>query len=205
MRAFLTLPTTMTITLPRREKAAAKVGPRLEISPLELEAQMSNQHGLSYILCNTETWEPFAWKGNDLSAPLRALYVAESRGLLQKSGGLFRDIAIADITADINGYLLSFGKATITENSVLNNLKQAALYLNAALGVAILPDRRSMTVRLVGEMETNENIERYFSQVQSKLQKLGSQLKHAQAMGYDVSRQLQAAEDATGIKLLAAV
>lgn len=135
---------------------------------------------------------------------MRALYVAESRGLLQKNGGRPKDIAIADIAADINGYLLSFGKATITENSVLNNLKQAALYLNAALGVAILPDRRSMTVRLVGEMETSENIERYFNQVQSKLQKLGSQLKHAQAMGYDVSLQLQAAEDATGIKLLTA-
>lgn len=193
----------MTINLPRREKAAAKVGPRLEISPLELEAQLGNQHGLSSLLCGAETWEPFAWKGNDLSAPLRALYVAEGRGLLQKRGDRHIDVAIADITADINGYLLSFGRSTVTENSVLNNLKQAALYLNAALGVAVLPDRKAMTVRLVGELETVENIERYFDQVQSKLQKLGSQLKHAKAMGYDVSRQLQAAEEATGVKLLA--
>ena len=194
----------MTINLPRREKAAAKVGPRLEISPLELEAQLSNQHGLSSLLCSAETWEPFAWKGNDLSAPLRALYVAEGRGLLAKRGNRPTDVAIADITADINGYLLSFGRATISENSVLNHLKQAALYLNAALGVSIQPDRKSMTVRLVGELETVENIERYFTQVQSKLQKLGSQLKHAESMGYDVSRQLQAAEDATGVKLLTA-
>lgn len=194
----------MAINFPRREKAAAKVGPRLEISPLELEAQLSNQHGLSALLCAAETWEPFAWKGNDLSAPLRALYAAEARGLLTKRGDRPTEVAIADITADINGYLLSFGRSAITENSVLNNLKQAALYLNAALGISILPDRKAMTVRLVGELETAETIERYFTQVQAKLQKLGSQLKHAEAMGYDVSRQLQAAEEATGVKLLAA-
>lgn len=194
----------MSINFPRREKAAAKVGPRLEISPLELEAQMANQHGLSALLCAAETWEPFAWKGNDLSAPMRALYAAESRGLLQKRGDRPVEVAIADITADINGYLLSFGKKTISENAVLNNLRQAALYLNAALGISIRPDRQSMTVQIVGELETVETIERYFSQVEAKLKKLGSQIKHAEAMGYSVSHVLQAAESATGVKLLAA-
>jgi hypothetical protein len=192
----------MAINFPRREKAAAKVGPRLEISPLELEAQMSNQHGLSALLCGAETWEPFAWKGNDLSAPLRVLYAAESRGLLQKRGDRPVEVAISDITADINGYLLSFGKKTTSENAVLNNLRQAALYLNAALGISIRPDRQSMTVQVVGELETVETIERYFSQVEAKLKKLGSQIKHAEAMGYSVSHVLQAAESATGMKLL---
>lgn len=194
----------MPINFPRRDKAAAKVGPRLEISPLELESQMSNQHGLSSLICAAETWEPFAWKGNDLSAPLRALYAAESRGLLQKRGDRPVEVAIADITADINAYLLSFGKAVISENAVLNNLRQVALYLNAALGVSIRPDRQAMTVQIVGELETVETIERYFTQVEAKLKKLGSQIKHAEAMGYDVSRQLQAAEDATGVKILSA-
>lgn len=194
----------MPINFPRRDKAKTKVGPRLEISPLELESQMSNQHGLSSLICAAETWEPFAWKGNDLSAPLRALYAAESRGLLQKRGDRPVEVAIADITADINAYLLSFGKAVISENAVLNNLRQVALYLNAALGVSIRPDRQAMTVQIVGELETVETIERYFTQVEAKLKKLGSQIKHAEAMGYDVSRQLQAAEDATGVKILSA-
>jgi hypothetical protein len=193
----------MPINFPRRDKAPVKVGPRLEISPLELESQMSNQHGLSSLICAAETWEQFAWKGNDLSAPLRALYAAESRGLLQKRGDRPVEVAVADIAADINGYLLSFGKATISENAVLNNLRQVALYLNAALGVSIRPDRQAMTVQIVGEFETVETIQRYFAQVEAKLKKLGSQIKHAEAMGYDVSRQLQAAEDATGVKLLA--
>lgn len=193
----------MTINLPRREKAAAKVGPRLEISPLELKAQLENQHGLSSLLTSASTWEPFAWKGNDLSAPVRALWVAEARGLLQRRGDRADDIAVADIAADINAYLMQFGKKPVSENSVLSNLRTASLYLQAALGVALVPDRKTMTVRFIDKYETAENIERYFDQIKSKLQKLGSQVKHADACGYDVSHVLQAAEEATGVKLLA--
>lgn len=192
----------MAVNFPRREKAAAKNGPRLEISPLELEASLNNQHGLSKIITDAESWEPFAWKGNDLSSPLRALYAAESRGLLlRNSAKQTQPISIADITADINSYLLSLGKPVVTENSVLTNLKKASLYLNAALGVSVLPDRSSMTVRLVNEVETAENIERYFDQIKSKLDKLTSQVKHAEACGYDVSRVLTPAQ-AEGAKLL---
>ena len=193
----------MTINLPRREKAAAKVGPRLEISPLELKAQLENQHGLSSLLTSAESWEPFAWKGNDLSAPIRALWVAEARGLLQRRNDRAADIAVADIAADINAYLMQFGKKPVSENSVLSNLRTASLYLQAALGVALVPDRKTMTVRFIDAYETAENIERYFDQIKSKLQKLGSQVKHADACGYDVSHVLQAAEEATGVKLLA--
>ena len=166
----------MTINLPRREKAAAKVGPRLEISPLEMQAQLENQHGLSSLLTSATTWEPFAWKGNDLSAPLRALWVAEARGLLQRRNERAADIAVADIAADINAYLLQFGKKPVSENSVLSNLRTASLYLQAALGVALVPDRQTMTVRFIDSYETAENIERYFDSIKSKLQKLGSQI-----------------------------
>jgi len=191
----------MTVTFPRREKAAAKTGPRLEISPIELEAQLNNQHGLSSIITGAESWEPFAWKGNDLSAPLRALFAAESRGLLPLKTA--KTVAIADITADINSYLISLGKNPVTENAVLSNLKQASLYLNAALGVSVVPDRQSMTVRLVNQVETADNIERYFDQIKVKLDKLTSQVKHAEACGYDVSRVLTPAQ-AEGAKLLSA-
>ena len=201
---LLSLQTTMTINLPRREKAAAKVGPRLDISPLEMKAQLENQHGLSSLLTSATTWEPFAWKGNDLSAPLRALWVAEARGLLQRRGERAVDIAVADIAADINAYLLQFGKKSVSEPSVLNNLRTASLYLSAALGVALVPDRKTMTVRFIDKYETAENIERYFDSIKIKLQKLGSQVKHADACGYDVSHVLQAAEEATGMRLLSA-
>lgn len=188
------------INFPRREKAAAKVGPRLDISPLELQSVLNNQHGLSSLLTSAESWEPFAWKGNDLSAPLRALFAAEARGLLADSN---KPVAVADITSEINNYLLSLSKKVVSENSVISNLRQVALYLNAAVGVTIIPDRQAMTVRLVSEIETAENIEKYFDQIKSKLNKLTSQVKHAEACGYDVSRVLSA-EQVEGAKLLVA-
>ena len=194
----------MPVSLPRREKAAAKVGPRLEISPLEVSAQLENEHGLSNLICNASTWEPFAWKGNDLSAPMRALWVAESRGLLRSRGDRANDVAISDITADINEYLMSFGKKPVSESSVRSNLAKAALYANAAVGVSIIPDRQSMTVRLVDKFENAENIERYFEQMNAKMKKLGSQLKHAQAMNFPVAHLIAAAEESTGLRLSAA-
>lgn len=199
-----TVPTQMATNFPRREKAAAKTGPRLEISPIELQSLLRNQHGLSSIITSADSWEPFAWKGNDLSAPLRALFAAESRGLLARNAAQnTAPVSIADVTADINAYLISLGKKPVTENSVLTNLKQVSLYLNAALGVSLVPDRQSMTVRLVNAIETAENIEKYFDQIKSKLDKLTSQVKHAEACGYDVSRVLTA-NQVEGAKLLSA-
>lgn len=194
----------MPIAFPRRERPAAKVGPRLEISPLELKEYLVNEHGLSRLLMSTESWEPFAWKGNDLSAPLRALYAAEARGLLTRRGERAVDVAIADVAAEVNAYLTSFGKAPITENSILNNLRTASQYVAAAVGVAIIPDRRQMTVRFVDQYETVENIEHYFNQMQAKLTKLGNQLHHAQACGFDVSHVLSGVQSKTNLVIAAA-
>ena len=192
----------MALNLPRREKAAAKTGPRLEISPLELKVQLENEHGLSSLLTSAESWEPFAWKGNDLSSPLRALWIAEARGLLKRRNDRAQNIAAADITADINACLMEQNKRPISEATVMSNLRTASLYLQAALGVALIPDRKTMTVRFVDRYETEENIKRYFDQMEAKLNKFSSQLKHAEACGYDVSRVLQHAEESTGMKML---
>ena len=189
----------MPISFPRRDRPAAKVGPRLEISPLELKEYLVNEHGLSRLLMSTEAWEPFAWKGNDLSAPLRALYAAEARGLLTRRGERAVDVAIADVAAEVNAYLTSFGKAPITENSILNNLRTVSQYVAAAVGVAIIPDRRQMTIRFVDQYETVENIEHYFKQMQAKLTKLGNQLHHAQACGFDVSHVLSGVQSKTNL------
>lgn len=194
----------MTFTFPRREKPASKVGPRLEISPLELKEYLAVEHGLSKLLLAAESWEPFAWKGNDLSAPLRALYAAEAAGLLSRSGDRAVEVPIADITASINSYLISLGRSPVTENSVLNNLRMASQYIAAAVGAAIIPDRKTMSVRFIDQYETAENIEKYFDQLKSKLTKLGAQLKHAEACGYEVSHLLEASASSTGIRVLTA-
>ena len=192
----------MPVSLPRREKAAAKVGPRLDISPLEISAQLENEHGLTNLICNATTWEPFAWKGNDLSAPLRALWVAEQRGLLRKRGDRSVEVSISDVTADINEYLMSFGKTPVSENSVLGNLRKASLYVNAALGVSIIPDRKAMTLRIADAVETVENIKRYFDGASAKLVKAAKEMQHADAMNIDVRHQIAAVEEATGLRFL---
>ena len=192
----------MPVSLPRREKAAAKVGPRLEVSPLEIKAQLENEHGLSNLICNASTWEPFAWKGNDLSAPLRALWVAEQRGLLRKRGDRSVEVSMSDVTADINEYLMSFGKTPVSENSTLSNLRTASLYVNAALGVSIIPDAKAMTLRLSDGVETAENIQRYFDGASAKLVKAAKEMAHAKAMNFDISHQIAAVEEATGLRFL---
>jgi hypothetical protein len=194
----------MTVNFPRRDKPAAKVGPRLEISPLELTEYLAADHGLSKLLLAAESWEPFAWKGNDLSAPVRALYAAEAAGLLTRRGDRAIDVPIADIAVTINNYLLSLGRSPVTENSVLNNLRTVSQYIAAAVGAAIIPDRKTMTVRFIDQYETAENIEKYFEQLKTKLTKLGAQLKHAEACGYEVSHILEASAATTGVRVLAA-
>lgn len=190
------------INFPRRDKPAAKVGPRLDISPLQLESVLKNEHGLSSLLTAAESWEPFAWQGNALSAPLRSLFAAEARGLL-KDIRRPEAIAVADITAEINFYLESIERQPITESSVVNNLGKAATYLNAAVGITIVPNKKSMTVRLLGEYETQENIEKYFDDIKKKLQIITVQLDHAKSCGYDVSRVLTASQ-VEGANLLVA-
>ena len=189
---------------PRREHAGAKIGPRLEVSPIELQAVLNNTHGLSSLITSASSWDHFAWKGNDLSAPLRALYAAEGRGLLSGYNGDYQPVSISDITAEINTYLISLGKKTVSEHAVMINLKKASLYINAGLGVWIAVDNQSMTVRLVNAVDTSESIKKYFIDIEKKLKKLNSQVKHAESCGYDVSNILSA-EQVTGAKMLAAV
>ena len=192
----------MPLNLPRRETSAAKVGPRLDVSPLEIKAQLENEHGLSNLICSASTWEPFAWKGNDLSAPMRALWVAESRGLLRKRGDRFEEVFISNITADINEYLMSFNKQPVSENSVLGNLRKASLYVNASVGVSIIPDRKAMSLRIADGVETEQNLKRYFDKAQVQLIKAAKDMQHAKAMNFDISHQIAAVEEATGLRLL---
>lgn len=175
-------------TFPTRETAAATTGPRLAISPLELNERLRETHGLSNILLTAQSWETFAWKGQHLSSPLRALYSAENHGLLtRKPDGSAVNVPVAEILGDVNAYLEAIGKASISENAILSALSTASRYISAAVGVALIPDRTNMCVRLVDKFETAENLERYFEQMRPKLVKLQRDAEHAKAMGFDVS------------------
>ena len=191
----------MPVSLPTRETAAATVGPRLEISPAELREHLSHQHGLTSLLTSAKSWEPFAWKGSDLSSPMRALWVAEHRGLLIKSNGRATDVLIADITADTNEYLAALGKRSITVGTTLNALRKAATYVSVAIGCSIIADSKTMSVRLIDQYENAENIQRYYDGVKAKLLKLGKELEHANQCDYDVDRILESCKADTGLTL----
>jgi len=144
------------------------------------------------------------WKGQDLSAPVRALWVAEKNGLLTKRGERSVDVPIVQITTDVNEWLQAFGKSPVSDNAILSSLRTASQYVAAAVGISLIPDRSALTVRLVDQYETASNIETYFKQVEAKLKKLSTQLDHARACGYEVSHILAASEERTGLRVLPA-
>jgi hypothetical protein len=194
----------MVATFPRRDTPAAKVGPRLEISPLELRDWINHPsgHGLSKLLTEAPSWEPFAWKGQDLSSPLRALWSAEANGLLTtKPDGRAVDVPVMRILSDVNAWLEAFGKKPVSDNAIFSALSTASKYVSAAVGVTLMPDHTNMSVRLVDQFETVAAIEKYFEQMRPKLLKVNAQIEHAKAMGYDVSHTLEGREYAS--KLLA--
>lgn len=191
----------MPISIPTRETAAATVGPRLDISPADLRQYLQDQHGLTKLISGSKAWDPFAWKGQDLSSPLRALWVAEDRGLLVKRNDRATDVLIEDITADTNEWLRAFGKREITVGTTLNALRKAAKYVSVAVGCSLIADSKTMSVRFVDQYENAANVERYYEAVKAKLIKLGKELDHAEQNEFDVSKILAACANDTGVQL----
>ena len=192
----------MVASFPRRDTPAAKVGPRLEISPLELRDWISHPsgHGLSKLLTEAPSWEPFAWKGQDLSAPLRALWSAESNGLLTtKPDGRAVDVPVMRVLSDVNAWLEAFGKKPISDNAIFSALSTASKYVSAAVGISLIPDHTNMTVRLVDHFESIAAIEKYFEQMRPKLLKVNAQIEHAKAMGYDITGTIAGREYAAAL------
>ena len=174
-------------TLPRRTKPAPQSGPSLGISPNEIAESMdSNGHALSNIISKADGWEFFAWKGQELSAPLRALWIAEELGLYQKVNDQFQPIEVVKIVDRVNSYLIENGRAPVAEGSILSNLNKAAKYLNVAFGVALIPSRKDLTVRIANGIETQENIDKFFDQIKTKVQKLNDQIEHAAACNFEI-------------------
>jgi len=191
----------MTISIPTRETAAATVGPRLDISPADLRGYLQQQHGLTSLISGSKSWDPFAWKGNDLSSPMRALWVAEHRGLLLKSSGRATDVLIDDITADTNEYLRALGKREITIGTTLNALRKAAKYVNVAVGCSVIADSKTMSVRFVDQYENADSVQRYYDKIEAQLKKLSIEVQHAKNNDYNIDHILAASAQKTGVTL----
>jgi len=165
------------ITFPMRERKPQQKGNYLldEITPKTLKLKMQqNKHELSDRLKNDPSWEYFVWNGVMLTSPLMALRGAEEHGLNQN-----KPINIADIVNSVNNHLTSLGKKTITDNSVLSNLKKAAKYLHTAYNLVLRPNSSTMTVTLLSADATNDEIEKWYNQMETRLEKIIDLANHA--------------------------
>ena len=190
------------ITFPMREKKPQQKGNYLldEITPNTLKLKMKeNNYELSDRLKNDPSWESFVWNGVMLTSPLMALRGAESIKYLpdgQKTKdpekfkiakGLYDNepIFIADVVNEVNLYLGSLGKKTITDQSVLSNLKKAAKYLHTAYNLVLRPDSLNMTVTLLSAAATDKEIAKWYNQMESRLEKIITLAQHAKNSDFE--------------------
>ena len=170
-------------TYPMREKKPQQIGNYLldEITPKQLKADMDqNQHALSDRMLKDPSWEYFVWNGTFLTAPMMALRGAEEHGLYDN-----KSIPIANIVNSVNNNLTSLGKKTITDNSVLSNLKKAAKYLHTAYNLVLRPDNSTMTVTMLSAAATNQEIEKWYNQMESRLEKIIDLAQHAKNSDFE--------------------
>ena len=198
------------ITFPMREKKPQQIGNYLLATktPKQLKAEMDeNNHALSDLIIDDPSWESFAWNGVMLTSPLMALRGAESLKYLpdgkvivepfprnsdgnlvyENAKGLYdnKAIRIADIVNQVNKKLVELGKKTITDNSVLSNLKKAAKYLNTAYNLVLRPDSTYMTVTLLSAADTDREIEKWYNQMETRLEKIITLAQHAKNSDFE--------------------
>jgi len=170
-------------TYPMREKKPQQIGNYLlvHITPKDLKKEMDqNQHALSDRMLKDPSWEYFVWNGTFLTAPMMALRGAEEHGLYNN-----KSIPIANIVNSVNNNLTSLGKKTITDNSVLSNLKKAAKYLHTAYNLVLRPDNSTMTVTMLSAAATNQEIEKWYNQMESRLEKIIDLAQHAKNSDFE--------------------
>ena len=164
-------------TYPMREKKPQQMGNYLldQITPKALKAKMDeNQHALSDMMLDDPSWEYFVSNGVMLTSRMFALRGAEEHGLYKN-----KPIPLANIVNSNNNQLIELGKKTITDNSVLSNLKKAAKYLNTAYNLVLRPDSSNMTVTLLNAADTDKEIEKWYKQMESRLDKIIKLANHA--------------------------
>ncbi len=193
----------MTISLPTRDKPAKADFPRIQKSPLEvMELIKSDEHALTNLFYAESGWAPFFWKGTDCTAPFRALYIAESLGLLQKDeSGRTKDIPITDITAAVNRWLMDRGQNPVAETTIYGNLKTAAMYVHTALGLSIIPIKKTMTVRLTDQKQNAANLEKYFAVAEKQLSRILNELQVAENHNWDTQQFLANVEQKTKLRI----
>tara|TARA_Y100001963_G_C6628538_1_gene375150 strand:+ start:115 stop:720 length:606 start_codon:yes stop_codon:yes gene_type:complete len=170
-------------TYPMRERKPQQMGNYLldKITPKQLKVEMDkNPHALSDLMLDDPSWEYFAWNGVFLTSPMMALRGAEEHNLYESN-----PIPLAKIVDSNNNRLMEIGKKTITDNSVLSNLKKAAKYINTAYNLVLRPDASKMTVTLLSAAATDKEIKKWYDQMESRLEKIITLAQHAKNSDFE--------------------
>jgi hypothetical protein len=171
------------VTYPMRERKPQQMGNYLldKITQKQLKAKMDeNPHALSDLMLDDPSWEYFAWNGVFLTSPMMALRGAEEHNLYARD-----PIPLAKIVDSNNKQLIEIGKKTITDNSVLSNLKKAAKYVNTAYNLVLRPDASKMTVTLLSAVATDKEIKKWYDQMESRLEKIITLAQHAKNSDFE--------------------
>jgi hypothetical protein len=171
------------VTYPMRERKPQQMGSYLldKITQKQLKAKMDeNPHALSDLMLDDPSWEYFAWNGVFLTSPMMALRGAEEHNLYARD-----PIPLAKIVDSNNKQLIEIGKKTITDNSVLSNLKKAAKYVNTAYNLVLRPDASKMTVTLLSAVATDKEIKKWYDQMESRLEKIITLAQHAKNSDFE--------------------
>ena len=161
-----------------REKKPQQKGNYLlsKKTPKQLKADMDKfNHALSDMMFDDPSWEYYCWNGTFFSSPMLALRGAEKHGLYSHE-----PVPISKIVDSVNEYLLENGKKTISDYSVLSNLKKATKYLHTAFGFVMRPNSTYMTVTLLSNSATNKEIGKWYDQMESRLDKILNLAKYAE-------------------------
>ena len=152
-----------------------------KITQKQLKAKMDeNPHALSDLMLDDPSWEYFTWNGVYLTSPMMALRGAEEHNLYARN-----PIPLAKIVDSNNRRLKEIGKKTITDNSVLSNLKKAAKYINTAYSLVLRPDASTMTVTLLSAVATDKEIKKWYFQMESRLEKIITLAQHAKNSDFE--------------------
>ena len=170
-------------TYPMRERKPQQMGNYLldKITQKQLKVEMDkNPHALSDMMLDDPSWEYFTWNGVFLTSPMMALRGAEEHNLYARD-----PVPLAKIVDSNNKRLKEIGKKTITDNSVLSNLKKAAKYINTAYSLVLRPDASKMTVTLLSAVATDKEIKKWYDQMESRLEKIITLAQHAKNSDFE--------------------
>jgi len=93
------------------------------------------------------------------------------------------------------------GQNPVAETTIYGNLKSAATFVHVALGLSIVPIKKTMTVRLTDQKQNLANLEKYFAIAEKQLSKILKELQVAEGHNWETKHILDRVASDTGLRI----